>query len=137
MTFAHVGKTAERRRAEAAGVASPSGRAPGASRRSPCAGSSRCQPLRVGYYPGEGALARGLALSGLCVRRRLDVHQVAKRSQGGSDFDLDQLAALCRWCHNQNQTDAPYERGRLLVSALGAGQFAFEVVQRTRQEASS
>ena len=69
------------------------------------------------------------------VRRRLDVHHVVKRSQGGSDFDLDQLAALCRWCHNQ--TDAPYERGRLLVSALGAGQFAFEVVQRTRQNASS
>jgi len=69
------------------------------------------------------------------VRRRLDVHHVVKRSQGGSDFDLDQLAALCRWCHNQ--TDAPYERGRLLVSALGAGQFAFEVVQRTREDASS
>lgn len=69
------------------------------------------------------------------VRRRLDVHHVVKRSQGGSDFDLDQLAALCRWCHNQ--TDAPYERGRLLVSALGAGQFAFEVVQRARKEANS
>ncbi len=30
------------------------------------------------------------------VRRRLDVHHVVKRSQGGSDFDLDQLVALCR-----------------------------------------
>jgi len=38
------------------------------------------------------------------------------------------LVALCRWCHDQ--TDAPYERGRLVVAALGAGQFTFEVVQR-------
>jgi 5-methylcytosine-specific restriction endonuclease McrA len=69
------------------------------------------------------------------VRRRLDVHHVVKRSQGGSDFDLDQLVALCRWCHDQ--TDAPYERGRLVVSALGAGQFAFEVIQRMRGDAVS
>jgi hypothetical protein len=62
------------------------------------------------------------------VRRRLDVHHVVKRSQGGSDFDLDLLVALCRWCHDQ--TDAPYKRGRLVVTALGAGQFTFEVVQR-------
>jgi 5-methylcytosine-specific restriction endonuclease McrA len=62
------------------------------------------------------------------VRRRLDVHHVVKRSQGGSDFDLDRLVALCRWCHDQ--TDAPYERGRLVVTVLGAGQFRFEVVQR-------
>jgi len=59
---------------------------------------------------------------------RLDVHHVVKRSQGGSDFDLDQLVALCRWCHDQ--TDAPYERGRLIVTALGAGEFTFEVVQQ-------
>jgi hypothetical protein len=60
------------------------------------------------------------------VRRRLDVHHLMKRSQGGSDFDLEHLVALCRWCHDQ--TDAPYERGRLVVTALGAGQFTFEVV---------
>jgi len=83
----------------------------------------------------EWAAIRSKVLSGAgwrcqaCgVRRRLDVHHVVKRSQGGSDFDLDQLVALCRWCHDQ--TDAPYERGRLVVSALGAGQFAFEVIQR-------
>ena len=62
------------------------------------------------------------------VRRRLDVHHVMKRSQGGSDYDLEHLVALCRWCHDQ--TDAPYERGRLVVTALGAGQFTFEVVAR-------
>src|SRR5216684_8032999 len=63
------------------------------------------------------------------VRRRLDVHHVVKRSQGGSDFDLDHLVALCRWCHNQ--TDAPYERGRLVVTATGDGQFRFDVVKET------
>ena len=62
------------------------------------------------------------------VRRRLDVHHVMKRSQGGSDFDLEHLVALCRSCHDQ--TDAPYERGRLVVTVLGAGQFTFEVVVR-------
>jgi hypothetical protein len=38
----------------------------------------------------------------------LEVHHVVKRSQGGSDFDLDLLVALCRWGHDQ--TDAPSER---------------------------
>jgi hypothetical protein len=57
------------------------------------------------------------------------VHHVVKRSQGGSDFDLDRLVALCRWCHDQ--TDAPYERGRLVVIASGAGHFTFEIVQRS------
>jgi hypothetical protein len=62
------------------------------------------------------------------VRRRLDVHHVVKRSQGGSDFDLDQLVALCRWCHDQ--TDAPYQRGRLVTTVLGDGQFCFDVIKR-------
>ena len=77
----------------------------------------------------EQVLARaGWRCQACRVRRRLDVHHVVKRSQGGSDFDLDQLVALCRWCHDQ--TDAPYERGRLIVTALGAGEFTFEVVQQ-------
>jgi hypothetical protein len=38
------------------------------------------------------------------------------------------LSGFRRGCHDQ--TDAPYERGRLVVTALGAGQFTFEVVQR-------
>ncbi len=50
------------------------------------------------------------------------------RSAGGSDFDLDQLVALCRWCHDQTQ--APYERSWLVVTALGDGQFRFDIVQR-------
>jgi len=41
------------------------------------------------------------------------------------------LVALCRWCHDQ--TDAPYVRGRLLVTALGDGQFQFDVIRRGRE----
>jgi len=29
---------------------------------------------------------------------------------------------LCRWCHEQ--TDAPYVRGMLMVTALGGGRFS-------------
>ena len=36
-------------------------------------------------------------------------HHVVKCAQGGSDWYLEALVALCRWCHDQ--TDAPYERG--------------------------
>jgi hypothetical protein len=65
------------------------------------------------------------------VRRRLDVHHIVKRSQGGSDFDLNQLVALCRWCHDQ--TDAPFERGKLIITALGDGQFRFDISKRPAQ----
>ena len=69
------------------------------------------------------------------VRRRLDVHHVVKRSQGGSDFDLDRLVALCRWCHEQ--TDAPFERGRLVITALGAGQHRFDVVKLAARKSAT
>ncbi len=58
----------------------------------------------------------------------LDVHHVVKRSQGGSDFDLDRLVALCRACHER--TDAVYCRGRLVVTPVGGGAFRFELVWR-------
>jgi 5-methylcytosine-specific restriction endonuclease McrA len=61
------------------------------------------------------------------VRTRLEVHHVVKRAQGGSDFDLDRLVALCPACHAQ--TDAPYGRGRLVVTPLGQGQFTCTVVR--------
>jgi 5-methylcytosine-specific restriction endonuclease McrA len=62
-----------------------------------------------------------------CRRRgRLDVHHVVKRSQGGSDFDLDQLVALCRACHAQ--TDAPWVKGQLVITPLGGGRFVFDTV---------
>ncbi len=61
------------------------------------------------------------------VRTRLEVHHVVKRAQGGSDFDLDQLVALCPMCHAQ--TDAPYRRGRLVITPRGGGRFTFEVIR--------
>jgi HNH endonuclease len=65
-----------------------------------------------------------------CGRRtRLEVHHVIKRSQGGSDFDLDRLIALCRRCHER--TDAPYRQGRLVITPLGVGRFICEIVWRT------
>jgi len=44
-----------------------------------------------------------------------------------SDFHLDRLVALCPPCHAQ--TDAPYARGCLVITALGQGRFSFEVMQ--------
>jgi 5-methylcytosine-specific restriction endonuclease McrA len=61
------------------------------------------------------------------MRSRLEVDHVVKRAQGGSDFDLDQLVALCPPCHAQ--TDAPYRRGRLIIRPLGDGRFTCEVVR--------
>ncbi len=67
--------------------------------------------------------------------RRLDVHHVIKRAQGGSDFDLDRLVALCRACHAQ--TDAAYAAGRLVVTPLGAGRFVCALIhQRSKWESA-
>jgi 5-methylcytosine-specific restriction endonuclease McrA len=63
----------------------------------------------------------------------LEVHHVVKRVQGGSDFDLDRLVALCPPCHAQ--TDAPYARGRLVITPLGDGRFAVEVIRRADKRA--
>jgi len=63
------------------------------------------------------------------VRTRLEVHHVVKRAQGGSDFDLDRLVALCPACHAR--TDAAYVRGRLVIMPLGQGQFTFRVLRAT------
>ena len=57
----------------------------------------------------------------------LEVHHVVKRAQGGSDFDLDRLVALCPLCHAQ--TDAPYARGRLVITPLGGGRFTSAVIR--------
>ncbi len=71
------------------------------------------------------------AQPGVCtaseMRSRLEVHHVVKRAQGGSDFDLDKLVALCPPCHAQ--TDAPYARDRLVVTPLGNGRFTTEVTR--------
>jgi hypothetical protein len=42
----------------------------------------------------------------------------SRAPQEGSDFDLDRVVALCLPCHAQ--TDAPYMRGRLVIT-LGEG----------------
>ncbi len=57
----------------------------------------------------------------------LEVHHVVKRAQGGSDFDLDRLVAFCPPCHAQ--TDAPYARGRLVITPLGDRRFTVEVTR--------
>ena len=76
-------------------------------------------------------LARARWVCQACgLRTRLEVHHVIKRAQGGSDFDLDRLIALCRDCHAQ--TDAPFSRGRLVITPLGAGQFQCHVVQGSK-----
>jgi hypothetical protein len=61
------------------------------------------------------------------VRTGLEVHHVQKCSQGGSDFDLDHLVALCHTCHAR--TDAPYATGRLVVVPLGSGGFSCEIIR--------
>jgi hypothetical protein len=61
------------------------------------------------------------------VRTRLEVHHVVKRAQGGSDFDLDRLVAICPRCHAQ--TEAPYARGRLVITPLGYGRFMAKVTR--------
>jgi len=76
-------------------------------------------------------LARARWVCQACgLRTRLEVHHVRKRTQGGSDFDLDRLIALCRDCHAQ--TDAPFRHGRLVIAPLGAGQFQCEVVHGSK-----
>ena len=76
-------------------------------------------------------LARARWVCQACgLRGRLEVHHVRKRAQGGSDFDLDRLIALCRDCHAQ--TDAPFRHGRLVIAPLGAGQFQCDVVHGSK-----
>jgi len=65
-------------------------------------------------------------VSGLPTHR-LEAYHLGKRAQGGSDFDLDRLVALCPPCHAQS--DAPYARGRLVITARGQGRFTCEVIQ--------
>jgi hypothetical protein len=76
----------------------------------------------------ETGLTRDRCTCQACgVRTHLEVHHVRKRSLGGSDFDLAGLVTLCHACHAQ--TDAPYARGRLVVTPLGGGRFDCRVVR--------
>jgi HNH endonuclease len=68
------------------------------------------------------------------TRIPLEAHHVVKRAQGGSDFDLDRLVALCPPCHAQ--TDAPYARDRLVVMPSDSGRFIFQICEGTGKETS-
>lgn len=109
---------------------SPVGRA---ARRRVRTGGPRAQG-RVAASLAEWARIRDVVLArdrwacqACGARTWLEVHHVQKRSQGGSDFDLDRLVTVCRPCHAR--TDAPYARGRLVVTPLGAGRFGCVVVR--------
>jgi 5-methylcytosine-specific restriction endonuclease McrA len=75
-------------------------------------------------------LRRPLACSVNSTQKLLRTHgdHVVKRAQGGSDFDLNRLVALCPPCHAK--TDAPYARGQLVITPLGDGRFTVEVTRR-------
>lgn len=94
--------------------------------------SKKRASLRAGYDAVVSRVflrARGqceVVLDGTrCARRAKDAHHVVKRSQGGPDTP-ENLLACCRACHDR--TDAPYHRGRLCITPLGAGRFACEMV---------
>lgn len=95
----------------------------------PVAGWGRREPLGVAERTKEPKERRarllGVVLGGVTAVR-LDVHHVIKRSRGGSDFDLDHLVALCRACHDQ--TDAPWVKGRLVITPLGGGRCVFDTL---------
>jgi hypothetical protein len=69
---------------------------------------------------------QGTSYFGVFRTTQFGLDNVIKRSRGGSDFDLDRLVALCRACHDQ--TDAPLAAGRLIVTPMGEGRFAFDVI---------
>jgi hypothetical protein len=105
------------------------------------AAGGRPAARRPAATPHEWAIIRTavvLRARGRCQacgqRRPLDVHHVVKRSQGGPDFDLNRLVALCRRCHEW--TEAPYHRGRLVVTPIGEGAFYFTRVWRVSKWAA-
>ncbi len=53
-----------------------------------------------------------------------DVDHVIPRSRGGPDHE-DNCVMLCRSCHTRK--DAPYYRGRLIITPLGDEQFTYAV----------
>jgi hypothetical protein len=84
-------------------------------------------PGGVGGDPPDCVPTRPLAVPGCGRGGALEVHHIVKRAQGGSDFDLDRLVALCPPCHAR--TDAAYARGRLVITPLGAGRVTIEVMR--------
>ena len=62
----------------------------------PAASPEAWQTIRTAVLARAGWRCQACGRGG-----RLDVHHVVKRSQGGSDWDLEALVALCRRCHAQ------------------------------------
>jgi hypothetical protein len=90
------------------------------SLRAPGAATPRLESLRLG--PTARAAAPRLLRVGFC-RVRVGVVGGYRRGR----FDLDRLVALCPSCHTQ--TEAPYVRGRLVITPLGAGRFTIAVTR--------
>ena len=65
----------------------------------PSASPEEWQAIRTAVVARAGWRCQACGRGG-----RLDVHHVVKRSQGGSDWDLEALVALCRRCHAQTMT---------------------------------
>ena len=87
---------------------------------------SRAQIVARAHWRGQ---ACGLP------RHLPEVHHIRKRAQGGSDFDRDRLVALCRPCCHA-QTDAPYARGRLVITPLGQGRACCEIMHGADKRAT-
>jgi 5-methylcytosine-specific restriction endonuclease McrA len=62
-----------------------------------------------------------------CRAPARDVHHIVKRSQAPRlKYDPANLVSLCRACHAQ--TDAPYVRGRLVLTPLGDKRVLYQVI---------
>ena len=56
-----------------------------------------------------------------------DPHHVVPRSLGGADH-ADNVIWLCRFHHEM--VDAPFVKGRMVITALGGGKFSWEIVRK-------
>jgi hypothetical protein len=89
--------------------------------------AARRRPLRPGARSVPRSGPSPVALPGVPSPHPLRGPPRRQARPGRSDFELDHLVALCRSCHAQ--TDAPYARGRLIVTPNGDGRFTFLVVR--------
>lgn len=63
----------------------------------------------------------------------LEVHHVIKRSHAKAlRLDADNLITLCRSCHAWTDESYGGWRGRLVIVALGAGDFSMRVMRGTK-----
>jgi hypothetical protein len=79
----------------------------------------REDPRLLTYAPEDRGADAGRDRHAAVRHRQADSH--------ASVEDLDRLVALCPPRHAQ--TDAPYARGRLVVTPFGGGRFTSEVIR--------